>query len=109
MKRMRTQYLPIMSAEAGMTLAAPLKVINQGHIWYSLPAGHVLTVDNLHQMTVHGAEFIFISEPDTRSDEEVAEDTAVVAGRVMEVFAGADLSNPVMAALFDQVLAYRNA
>lgn len=109
MRRMRTQYLPIMSAEVGMVLAATLKVVNQGRPRFSLPAGHVLTLDNLHQMTVNRAEFIFVSVPDPRSDEDIAIDTAAVAGRVLKIFAGADLSDPTMAALFDQVLTYRSA
>lgn len=109
MRRMRTQYLPTMSAEVGMVLAAALNVVNQGRVRFSLPAGHVLTLDNLHQMTVNRTEFIFVSVPDVRSDEEVARDTAAVAGRVLNIFAGADLSDPTMVALFDQVLTYRNA
>ena len=109
MRRMRTQYLPIMSAEVGMVLAAALKVVNQGRIRFSLPARHVLTLDNLHQMKANRAEFIFVSMPDPRSDEEIAVDTAAVAGRVLNIFAGADLSDPTMAAFFDQILTYRNA
>jgi hypothetical protein len=31
------------------------------------------------------------------------------AKRVMEIFTGADLGDPTMATLFDQVLAYRSA
>lgn len=107
--RTRTQYLPIIEAEAGMMLAAALKVVKYGHLRLSLPARHVLTPDNLHQMTAHQTEFIFIAEPDTRSDEQVAIDTAQVAHRVMEIFVGADLSDPTMSALFDQILAYRNS
>lgn len=107
--RTRTQYLPIMSAEVGMTLAAPLKVVKHGYTRFSLPLGHVLTHDNLHQMTVNRVEFIFVAAPDLRSDEAVAVDTAAVAGRVLKIFESADLADPTMAALFDQVLAYRNA
>jgi hypothetical protein len=47
--------------------------------------------------------------PDTRSDEQVATDTALVAHRAMDIFAGADLSDPTMSVLFDQILAYRNS
>lgn len=107
--RTRTQYIPIVAAEEGMTLAAPLNVVKHGHMRFSLPAGHVLTDDNLYQMKANRAEFIFIAAHDTRSDEQIAEDTAQVAHRVMDIFSGADLSNPTMAALFDQILAYRNA
>jgi hypothetical protein len=69
----------------------------------------MLTEDNLRQLAAHHAEFIFIAEPDTRSDEEIAVDAAKAASRVMDIFAGADLADPTMAALFDQVLAYRSA
>jgi len=98
-----------MSAEAGMVLAATLKVVKQGRPQFSLPTGHVLTLDNLQQMRVNRAEFIFVSVPDPRSDEEIAIDTAAVAGRVLNIFAGADMSDPTMAAFFDQILTYRNA
>ena len=36
-------------------------------------------------------------------------DAALAARRVMEIFDGADLADPVMAALFDQILIYRSA
>ncbi len=76
---------------------------------FSLPAGHTLTDDNLRQIASHRVEFIFIAEPDLRSDEDVAIDTARVAGQVMRIFERANLSDPTMAALFDQVLTYRSA
>ena len=107
--RTRTCYIPIMEAEAGMTLAAAAKVTRQGKLRFSLPAGHVLTEDNLHQLAAHRAEFIFAALPDSRSDEQVASDTALVTCRVLDIFAGADLSEPTTAALFDQIYAYRNA
>jgi hypothetical protein len=107
--RTRTQYLPIIEAEAGMILADALRVVKFGHLRLSLPAGHLLTPDNLHQMTAHRTEYIFISALDTRSDEQVAVDTALVAHRAMDIFAGADLSDPTMSVLFDQILAYRNS
>ena len=92
-----------------MVLGAPIAVSQQGILRFSLPAGHTLTDDNLHQLIAHRAEFIFIVEPDHRSDEVIAEDTARAAKRTMEVFSGADLSDPHMATLFDQVLQYRSA
>lgn len=107
--RTRPRYLPLAEAEAGMVLGAPVRVVNHGVIRLSLPSGQTLTADNLRQLAAHRAEFIFISEPDRRSDEEVAADAARAAHRVMEIFAGADLSDPVMAALFNQVLIYRSA
>lgn len=107
--RTRTLYIPATEAEVGMALAAPLKVVNHGRLRLSLPAGHELTDDNLQQMIANSAEFIFVAVPDTRSDEQIATDTAEVAHRAMDIFSGADLSEPVMASLFDQILAYRNA
>lgn len=107
--RSRTQYISLLEAEEGMKLAATLNVVKHGQTRFSLPADHVLTTDNLRQMKAAGAEFLFISEPDNRSDEQVAVDTALVARRVMEIFSDADLTNPTTAALFDLVLAYRNA
>ncbi len=107
--RTRPRYLPIIEAEAGMVLGTPVRVVSHGQLRFSLPAGHTLTEDNLHQLAAHRAEFIFVAEPDMRADEEIALDAAAAARRVMEIFAGADLSDPTMAALFDQVLSYRSA
>lgn len=107
--RTRPRYLPLIEAEAGMVLGTPVHMTRQGQHRYSLPAGHMLTEDNLRQLATHHAEFIYIAEPDTRSDEEIAVDAAKAASRVMDIFSGADLADPTMAALFDQVLAYRSA
>ena len=92
-----------------MVLAAPVAVLRNGILRFSLPVGHALTRDNLHQLTAHAAEFIYVAEVDGRSDEQVAEDAANDAHRALEIFSGADLSDPTMAAFFDQVLGYRSA
>jgi hypothetical protein len=107
--RTRTHYIPIVEAEAGMLLGTPVVISNHGIVRLKLPAGHTLTKDNLHQLTAHQAEFIFVAQPDERSDEQVAVDAALSAHRTMEIFAGADLTDPTLAALFDQVLSYRSA
>jgi len=107
--RTHLRYIPIDEVQAGMVLANHTNIVNEGMLRMSLPQGHALTEDNLHQLNSHHAEFLFIAEPDTRSDEEVAVDTAAVAHRVMEIFDGADLSQPHVLGLFDQVLSYRNA
>lgn len=107
--RMRTRYIPLIEAEAGMMLGQPVLVSLNGIVRLSIPDGHVLTEDNLHQLTAHRAEYIFIREPDERSDEQVAIDAALAARRTMDIFDSADLSDPTMAALFDQVLGYRSA
>ena len=106
--RMRTHYLPCNEAKAGMLLAAPVNVVDHGRLRFSLPTGHHLTADNLFQLKAHRAEFIFIEEQDDRSDEQVAADAALAAHRVLDIFAGASLGDPTMAALFDQVLTYRS-
>ena len=107
--RTRHRYLPIVEAQAAMLLAAPASAVTGGSVGFSLPAGHRLTEENLHQLLAHSVEFIFVAEADTRSDEEVAQETARVAGRVLRIFEGADLSDANLAAFFDQILAYRNA
>jgi hypothetical protein len=107
--RSRTHYIPIVEAEAGMLLGAAVNVSQRGVLRFSLPAGHALTSDNLRQLAAHHAEFIFVAEPDERSDEQIAVDSALSARRTMEIFAGADLTDPTMATLFDQVLGYRSA
>lgn len=92
-----------------MVLGAPTNIVDSGVLRFSLPAGHVLTEDNLHQFAAHHAEFIFVAEPDHRSDEQAAIDAALATRRGMHIFSGADLSDPTLAALFVQVLAYRIA
>lgn len=107
--RTRTHYIPLETAAAGMALGAPVNVVTSGVMRFSLPAGHKLTEDNLRQLTIHRAEYIFVAEPDTRSDAKVAEDAALAARRLMQIFENADLSDGTTAALFDQVLAFRSA
>lgn len=107
--RTRTHYIPLETATAGMRLGAPVNVVTNGVMRFSLPAGHELTDDNLRQLTIHRAEYMFVAEPDTRTEAEVAEDAALAAHRVMEIFEGADLSDATTATLFDQVLAFRSA
>lgn len=106
--RRRTHYLPLAEVEAGMVLAIPVQVVISGQLRFSLPATHTLTSDNLRQLAAHRAEFVFVDLPDERSDQEVAVDSALSARRTMEIFSGADLSDPAMAALFDQILTYRS-
>ncbi len=107
--RTRHHYIPVADAKAGMLLGAPANAVSGGAASFSLPAGHTLTQENLHHFEAHCVEFIFVDEPDLRSDEDVAIDSARVAKRVMDIFEGADLTEPTVLALFDQVLLYRNA
>lgn len=107
--RTRNRYLPISAVEAGMVLAAQVCTVERGNLSVSLPPGHALTEENLHQLTTRHAEFILVAEADPRSDEQVAIDVAAAADRVRQIFDGVDLSDPCMATLFEQVLAYRSA
>lgn len=106
--RRRTHYLPLAEIAEGMILASPVRAMTGGQLRFSLPAAHALTGDNLRQLAVHRVEFVFVDLPDDRSDLEVAVDAALAARRTLEIFASADLSDPAMAALFDQILAYRS-
>lgn len=107
--RYRYQYLSTQTVQPGMVLGSAANAVVGGGVSFSLPAGHVLTEDNIRQLQVHKVEFIFTVCEDDRSDAQVAEDAAQAAARVLRVFSDADLSDPCMAALFDQVLAYRSA
>jgi hypothetical protein len=105
----RHHFLPIEAAQVGMVLCEPVQIAERGFLSMTLPAGHTLTQENLNQLNAHHAEFINVDLPDERSDEQVAVDVALSARRVMEIFGGADLTEPHMAAFFDQVLTYRSA
>jgi hypothetical protein len=107
--RTRHHFLPIEEAQVGMVLCESAQIVERGYLSMTLPAGHTLTAENLSQLIARHAEFIDVDLPDERSDEQVAVDTALSARRVMEIFSGADLSDPAMATFFDQVLAYRSA
>jgi hypothetical protein len=91
-----------------MVLGDDANAVAGGAVCFRLPQDHVLTEENIHQLQAHKVEYIFVCAADTRSDAQVAEDAAAAAGRVLKVFAGADLTQACMAGLFDQVLAYRS-
>ncbi len=106
--RIRKHYLPFGEVAPGMILGEPLMLTERDVLRLRLPAGHELTEGNLRQLRALHAEFVCVAMPDLRSDEEIAAEAARAAARVMDIFAGADLSNPALAALFDRVLAYRS-
>jgi hypothetical protein len=107
--RTRLRYLPLAEVRSGMVLGAPLLVVERNTLRFRLPGGHVLTPGNLDQLAVFQAESVCIAEPDVRDAGAVAAEAAAAAARVLAVFAHADLTQPVTAALFDRVLAYRSA
>jgi ABC-type uncharacterized transport system involved in gliding motility auxiliary subunit len=104
--RTRTRYLPIEAALEGMMLAESVKDRYQRVL---LPIGVALTLENIQQLTAHQAEFVCVSITDTRTPEQISVDTATTAHRMLAIFESSDLTQPVMAALFNQVLLYRSA
>ena len=106
--RIRPRYLTLIEAEADMVLASPVTVVNHGVLSMTLPAGHILTTESLQQLRSHQAEFLYVCEEDERCSEQIALDSASAAHQVLDIFAGAELSDPNMAAFFDQVLTFRS-
>lgn len=107
--RTRRSFIPIVQAQVGMVLGKPVGIVERGYLSLTLPVGHALTDENLHQLSACHAEFIGIELTDTRSDEQVAIDAAQAAHRVLQIFEGANLSDANMAVFFDQILTYRSA
>jgi hypothetical protein len=105
----RQHYLPIENVRPGMVTSAAVQIAEHGLLSMTLPQDHTLTQENLNQLVAHRAEFVNVYLPDHRTDEQIAVDTALSARRLLEIFEGADLSDPHMAAFFDQVLVYRSA
>jgi hypothetical protein len=106
---MRTQYIPIGEAKPGMVLGGTAFGVEGSYLTLSLPTDQVLTEDSIYQLVRHQVEYIFVAAEDPRSEDQKAEDAAQAARQAMQIFAGADLAEPTMAALFAQVLAYRSA
>jgi hypothetical protein len=104
----RLTYLPFDQVEVGMVLGEPVTLTDRNILRFSLPAGHQLTEGNLRNLATHRAEFLCIARPDMRSEDERISETAATVARVTHIFEGADLSQPVMAALFNRVLSYRS-
>jgi hypothetical protein len=104
--RTRTHYLPIEDASAGMLLADAARDPFQMPL---LPAGSILNAENLQQLLAHGVDFLCITVADERSDADIAVQTEEATRCVTGIFAAADLTEPVMAALFNQILLYRSS
>jgi len=104
--RMRTRYLPIENAIESMVLGDAAR---DGYQRSLLPSGATLTDENLQQLAAHHVEYLCVTYEETRTDEEIAVDVAATALRVLAIFEQADFSDPVTAALFNQVLTYRSA
>lgn len=107
-QKLHRQYLPFHEVVPGMVLGETITLAERNVVRFSLPAGHALTEANLRQLAAHRAEFVCISVPDTRTEEEIAAAVQAARERVTYIFEGADLSRPALAALFERVLAYRS-
>jgi hypothetical protein len=105
-QRLRTHYIPAEVAVEGMTLTEGVKDKWRRTLF---PEGATLTQENIQQLLAHQVEFICVSYTETRPPELIAVEAAMAARKILDVFSGADLSNPTMAALFNQVLVYRSA
>lgn len=104
--RTRTRYVPLEDASPGMRLA---QAVLDGYGRSMLPAGVTLSEEHLHQLQAHQVEHICVESIETRPAAQIAVDAAVAACRVLEKFEHTDLTDPVTAALFNQVLIYRSA
>lgn len=104
---LRLRYLPLAEVTPEMQLGAPVLLRHGDVLRFSLPAGHALTEDNLRQLTAHRAEYVCVALPDSRSDEEKAEEEARAVARVEKIFSTANLEHAPVRALFDAVLAFR--
>lgn len=107
-RRVRLRYLPVDELAPGMALGEPLDFAERNIVQRHLADGHVLTPDDVAQLASSRAELVRVAVPDARSDAEIAAAAAFVRASVEEIFAGADLGEPALAALFARVLAYRS-
>ncbi|WP_200385086.1 hypothetical protein [Rhodocyclus tenuis] len=106
--RSRLRYLPVEQLAPGMALAESLDFAERNIVRHRLPDGHVLTPEDVQQLDSSRTDLVRIVVPDARSDEEIAAAAAFVRASVEAIFAGADLGQPALAALFERVLAYRS-
>lgn len=105
----RRRYLPLEEVTEGMVLGAALTITEHGVTNFALPAGHVLTESNLHQIARRHGEFVCVAEEDPRSDEARAADLADLEARLNRIFAGLDQEQPAVAGLYQAVLQYRSS
>lgn len=105
----RTRHLAPQDLQPGMALAQALTLVEHGIVTYSLPAGHVLTQENLHQLASHHAVCVRVEQQDTRTDTQREADTARQVGRLKMIFRHADLDAPESQALLQALLAHRSA
>lgn len=105
----RLRCLPLPEVAEGMVLGAPLVVVERGVVRFSLPAGHVLTENNLRQLVVRQAEVVCVKEDDNRSDQEREAEWSGLERRLGRIFSAAPMGEPAVAALYNAVLVYRRS
>lgn len=103
------KFIPLFEAQIGMRLAAPIQLIRHGRLILSFAAGHELTQGSIDQLIAHGAEYIAITQPDLRTPEQKRADREAAMRRVNAIFEGAPLHDPVLGALYTQLVLYRSA
>ncbi|MBV1776727.1 hypothetical protein KSF73_13510 [Burkholderiaceae bacterium DAT-1] len=101
------RYITMAEARPGMVLAHDVNVVENGMLRLTMARGTVLCPDTIHQLTMHHGEFLAIKLNDKRSKAECDADAAAARARVMQIFAGADFSNPAINNLMQAVLDYR--
>ena len=106
--RILKHYLPLFEIEPGATLGEPVLIVQRNVVRIRLLAGHVLTESNLRQLAALDTDVLCLAVPDTRSEAQIAADQAQARARVAQIFAGADLSAPAIAALFARVAEFRS-
>jgi hypothetical protein len=105
----RTRYLALSDLAPGMVLAQPLTQVEHEVVTYTLPAGHVLTDENLHQLASHHAVGALVLQEIDRSDAQHLAHIQRQSARLQMIFRHADLTVPQTQALVAVLLAHRSA
>jgi hypothetical protein len=106
--RTRFRFVAIDDVRPGMVLGSAAYAQDHGVLGLKFPGGLVLSQESIDQLWAHQAEYVEIEESDPRSDDEVARDTEQVAQHLALLFGGLDMSQPPLAGLFQQLVAYRS-
>lgn len=106
--RTRTRFLAIDDVTPGMVLAEPAMAMDHGFMGLKFPAGLVLTQESIDQLWAHQAEYVEIEEPDARTDDSRLAESESALQDLTARFSRLDLTEPVVAALFQQLVNYRS-
>lgn len=105
----RTRYLATPDLAPGMVLARPLTLVEHEVVTYSLPADHVLTEENLHQLASHHSVGALVLQEIDRTDAQHLAHIQRQSGRLQMIFRHADVSVPQTQTLVAALLAHRSA